>query len=191
MTGDARFTTALPYAFAGAGAGYLYYVAANFQYQARAGTLGPDFWPQAILALVIAVCAYKTIQIIVSGGPAHDAGGVPEDTVEDSAGKPAGVGPAGAPLENHPWVLLAGMGATLLYVAAVQKLGFFLTTVVYLAAFMVLGGYRRWGVVAGVSIVGTLLLLFFFMKVVYVSLPIGQEPFAQVTLALMKMMGIR
>jgi hypothetical protein len=29
------------------------------------------------------------------------------------------------------------------------------------------------------------------MKVVYVSLPIGTEPFAQVTLTLMRLMGIR
>ncbi len=191
MTGSARFTTALPYALVGAGAGYLYYVAANFQYQARAGTLGPDFWPKAILALVIAVCAYEIIRIIVSGGRAHDAGDVLEDTVEDSAGKSAGVGPAGAPIESHPWLLLAGMGATLLYVAAVQKLGFFLATVVYLAAFLVLGGYRRRGAIAAVSLVGALILMFIFMKLVYVSLPIGVEPFSRVTFLLMQLMGIR
>jgi putative tricarboxylic transport membrane protein len=61
----------------------------------------------------------------------------------------------------------------------------------YVAAFIALGGYRRWGVVAAVSVIGTVLLLFFFMKVVYVSLPLGQEPFLQVTLLLMKIMGIR
>jgi hypothetical protein len=33
--------------------------------------------------------------------------------------------------------------------------------------------------------------MFFFMKLVYVSLPLGQEPFAQVTFFLMRVMGIR
>jgi putative tricarboxylic transport membrane protein len=76
-------------------------------------------------------------------------------------------------------------------VVFIQRLGFFVATVLYLALFVVLGGYRRWSVVAAVSVVGTLLLLFFFMKVVYVSLPIGQEPYSAVTLFLMRVMGIR
>jgi hypothetical protein len=33
--------------------------------------------------------------------------------------------------------------------------------------------------------------MFFFMKIVYVSLPIGREPFDQVMLALMQIMAIR
>ena len=83
------------------------------------------------------------------------------------------------------------MALTAGYVIFIQKLGFFIATALYLALFIVLGGYRRWGVVAAVSVAGTLLLLFFFMKVVYVSLPIGQEPFSAVTLFLMQVMGIR
>jgi hypothetical protein len=34
-------------------------------------------------------------------------------------------------------------------------------------------------------------LLFIFMKLVYVSLPIGVAPFSEVTLFLMKLMAIR
>jgi putative tricarboxylic transport membrane protein len=33
--------------------------------------------------------------------------------------------------------------------------------------------------------------MFMFMKVVYVSLPLGIEPFAQVSFALMRLMGIK
>jgi putative tricarboxylic transport membrane protein len=60
-----------------------------------------------------------------------------------------------------------------------------------MAAFLALGGYRRWGVNAAVSLIGTFAIMFFFMRLVYVSLPIGEEPFAQVTLLLMKVMGVR
>jgi putative tricarboxylic transport membrane protein len=181
----------LPYALGGTAAGYLYYLAANFQYHARAGTLGPDFWPKAILVLMIVVCAYEIAKIVFSGGAAQDAGGVLEDMVEKGAEKHGDAPASTAPIESHPGLLLAGMGATLLYVAASQRLGFFLATIVYLVAFMWLGGYRRWRVIAAVSVVGTLALLFIFMKLVYVSLPIGVAPFSDVTLLLMKLMGIR
>jgi putative tricarboxylic transport membrane protein len=93
--------------------------------------------------------------------------------------------------ESHPWLLLAGIGATLGYVALVPTLGFFLCTATYLAAFMAIGLYRRWTVLAAVSVIGTLLLMFVFMKLVYVSLPIGAPPFDEITLALMRAMGIR
>jgi putative tricarboxylic transport membrane protein len=39
--------------------------------------------------------------------------------------------------------------------------------------------------------VGALAFMFVFMKVVYLSLPIGRPPFAEVSLALMQLMGIR
>ncbi|HJQ64663.1 MAG TPA: tripartite tricarboxylate transporter TctB family protein [Burkholderiales bacterium] len=191
MQSTARLTRILPYALVGAAAGYLYYVAANIQYHARAGTLGPDFWPKAILLLTIAMCVYEVVKLALLGSRARDAGGVLEELVEEGPQQSPETGPAGTAEKNHPFLLLAGMGATLAYVWASQRLGFFLATVVYLIAFMALGGYRRWRVVVAVSVVGTFVLLFIFMKLVYVSLPIGVAPFSEVTLFLMKLMAIR
>jgi putative tricarboxylic transport membrane protein len=173
----------------GAAAGYLYHVAAHFEFHARANTLGPDFWPKAILVLVIVTCLYKIVAGLSARNGARDVGGVLEEIVEESTEK--GVPEQPPSTERHPFLLIAGMALTACYVIFIHKLGFFVATVLYLALFIVLGGYRRWGVVAAVSVVGTLLLLFFFMKVVYVSLPIGQEPYSAVTLFLMRMMGIR
>ena len=45
--------------------------------------------------------------------------------------------------------------------------------------------------VLATSLVGSLLFMFMFMKVVYVSLPLGHEPFSQVSFLLMRLMGIR
>ncbi len=56
---------------------------------------------------------------------------------------------------------------------------------------MALGRFRRMGVAVGVSLAGTLLLLYFFMKVAYISLPIGHAPFSAVSLYLMQVMGVR
>lgn len=188
MSTGARFTRVVPYALIGTAAGYLYYVASNIQYHAREGVLGPDFWPRAILAFVIAISLYKAVMSLLPGRHG-EAEGLLEDLMEESAG---GNGGAAVPAaESHPWILLGGMVVSVLYVWSIPWLGFFTATVPFLAAFMALGGYRRWGVIATVSVTGTLILLFFFMKVVYVSLPIGREPFAQVTLLLMKVLGIR
>ena len=38
---------------------------------------------------------------------------------------------------------------------------------------------------------GSLVFMFVFQKVVYLSLPIGHSPFAALSLALMRLMGIR
>jgi len=190
MAAGTRLARSLPYVIVGAAAGYLYYAAAQFEFHHRTGTLGPDFWPQAILALLIVTCVYEIARRLFSGTADHEVGGVLEEIVEESAEKHADMGAAAA-IESHPWLLLAGMALTALYVSLVHKLGFFLATTVYLALFIVLGGYRKWGVIAAVSLLGTLLLLFFFMKVVYVSLPIGEAPFSAITLFLMQVMGIR
>ncbi|MEK7877704.1 MAG: tripartite tricarboxylate transporter TctB family protein, partial [Pseudomonadota bacterium] len=135
---------------------------------------------------------YKIVSGLVARNDATEIGGVLEEIVEESVEQHTAGSPLGTPIvESHPYLLIAGMALTAGYVIFIQRLGFFIATVLYLALFIVLGGYRRWGVVAAVSVAGTLLLLFFFMKVVYVSLPIGQEPFSAVTLFLMQVMGIR
>ncbi len=190
MADAARFKRIAPYLVVCAGAGYLYYVAAHFEYHRRAGVLGPDAWPKLVLGLLIFICLYEIVRRLLPTRRAEGADGVLEDLMRSSA---EAYDASGMPVteERHPWLLAGGMALTAIYVAAIQTLGFFLATACYVAAFIALGGYRRWKTVAAVSVIGTLLLVFFFMKVVYVSLPIGREPFAQVTLLLMQLMGIR
>jgi len=190
MIAGPRLARILPYAIVGAVACYLFYIAMNFEFHRRAGTLGPDFWPKAILALLIATCVYEIGKRLLSKTPDVEVGGVLEEIVGESAETHADMGGTAA-VESHPWLLLAGMALTAFYVFIIQSLGFFLATAPYLALFMVLGGYRRLVVMAVTSVLGTLLMLFFFMKVVYVSLPIGEAPFSAVTLFLMQVMGIR
>ena len=180
---------AAPYLIIGGAAAYLYYTATRIEYAARSGTLGPDFWPKLILALILAVCAYEVVKLVVLRR--HDeATGVLHDLVEDTT--PPEDRPAADSAEpHHPWRLVGGIALTAAYVAVLPRLGFFTATVAYVAAFISLGGYRRFGVIALTSVVGTLVMLFFFMKVVYVSLPLGQGPFQQITLWLMQLLGIR
>lgn len=184
-----RIARILPYALVGAVAGYLYHVATQIQYHNRPGTLGPDFWPKLVLGLIVAVCLYEIAKVLFFGGRA-DGTGMLDEIVEESSRKRGDAGPAPV-APRRPLVLAAGMALTAAYVWIIPTLGFFLATVPYVAAFIALGGFRRWAVNAAVSVLGTLAMMFFFMKLVYVSLPLGQEPFAQVTFFLMRVMGIR
>jgi putative tricarboxylic transport membrane protein len=189
MTPRSRAVRALPYAVLAAAGGYLYHVATRIEFQQRAGTLGPDVWPKAILALLIVACLFQIVKLLLFADRGEVAGATERmmnDAARDGAG--SGIAPAAEP---HWRLLGGGIALTVAYVAVIQTAGFFLATVIYLAAFIAMGGYRRWGVLAAVSVGGAVLLLFFFMKVVYVSLPIGTGPFAQLTLLLMQLMGIR
>ena len=93
--------------------------------------------------------------------------------------------------KTYPHLLLTGMAMTVAYVALIQTLGFFLCTFLYLAGFMLVGRYRRIGVALATSLAGSLVFMFVFMKIVYVSLPLGQAPFSEISFLLMRLMGIK
>lgn len=188
----ARLRRLAPYALAGTAGLLLFYVATQIDFHRRTGILGPDAWPKLVLGLLILVCACEITRIVFAKNPDQDIGGVLEIIAHGAGATPEETLPAAEPpAASHPWRLLAGMAATLGYVALVGITGFFLTTSAYLAAFLVIGGYRNKKITAVLSIGGALLLMFIFMKLVYVSLPIGGGPFAEVTILLMQLMGIR
>ena len=181
----ARLRQLVPYVLAGGTGIFLYYTATQIEFQHRAGVLGPDYWPKLILGMLIAVCLCEIVRIALAKN-SESTDTSQEIGTDDEAGPLTATQAPG-----QIWRLLAGMAATLAYVALVATTGFFLTTAVYIAAFLVIGGYKKRKVIAAMSIGGALLLMFIFMKLVYVSLPIGSGPFSQLTILLMKLMGIR
>ncbi len=80
---------------------------------------------------------------------------------------------------------------TVAYAALITTLGFFISTVLFIAGFIWVGRYRRPGVIAAASLIGGLAFMFVFMKIVYVSLPLGVGTFGLVSIQLMSLMGIR
>ncbi len=178
-----------PYLLVACAGLYLFYTATQFEFHRRAGTLGPDFWPKLILALLLIVCAGEILRIVFAKNPDAEIGSVLEDITREADADSGAE--AAEPPAAHPWRLLAGMAATLAYVALVGSTGFALTTAAYLAAFLLIGGYRKTKVIVMMSIGGPLLLMFVFMKLVYISLPLGSGPFAQFSILLMGIMGIR
>ena len=183
-----RLRKALPYALLLAGAGYFYGLAAAIDFAAPGGRIGPDFWPKAVLGLLMACCAYELVKIVFFGRSPADLSGVLQDIMQAA---PAEAAPAGEEAEQFPHLLTAGIVLTVAYVYLIDKLGFFLCTFLFLAAFMYAGRYRRLGVIVATSFLGSLAFVFVFMKVVYVSLPLGEAPFASVSLLLLHLLGIK
>ena len=181
-----RLSKALPYLVVLAITAALFVMVNRIDFAAPGGRIGPDFWPKVILGLATLTCVYQIIRTLFGRG--EEVGGVLESIVEEA---PAETSESGAPGPRYPRLIIAGIALTIAYVVLIEALGFFLCTFAYLAAFPWIGRYRRPGVVLASALIGSLAFMYMFMKVVYVSLPLGQGPFAQVTFFLMRVMGIR
>lgn len=160
----------------------LYIVTGNFEYTAKPGRLGPNFWPRLLLALIMVMSLLEIAVALGRGGRGSaraEAGpaGEEQPAVDESK-------------KRYPVLLVLGIGLTLGYVLLVSLLGFALTTFLFLVCFMYLGRYRRHAVIWVSSLVGTLLLMLIFVKLVYVSLPPGIPPFDSVTYLIYTLLGI-
>lgn len=168
-------------------AGFLYYRATQIDFTAPGDRIGPDVWPRAILVLAMATCAYEIAKNLVFSAARHEVGGVLESIIEDT---PADQAPA-EESPSHPGRLVIGAGLTVAYALAIDKLGFFLCTALFLSTFIRVGGYRQTGITLLLGVAGSFAFMFMFMKVVYVSLPLGVGIFGQFSVLLMRIMGIR
>lgn len=181
-----RLRALLPYVLVLAAAVVLGYNTLHFGYTPRGDRPGPDVWPRAILLLLVVACVVRIISVLRRPSAAEPV--MLQDVIADAL---PGDAQDSGPSPRYPALLLMGIALTIGYVALLGTLGFFIDTALYIAALTWTGRYRRWPVTAAVALAGALVFMFIFMKVVYLSLPIGSEPFATVSLLLMRMMGIR
>jgi len=129
---------------------------------AREGTLGPGFWPRLVLGGLALACLGK-LAAAWRGRRSGEAAPLP-------------------PISRGR--LAAAVAVILLYVLAAPAVGFALATVAFIAAFMTLAGARSPVVIAINALGGTVVLLYTFVKLVYLPLPKGAGPFETLTLAL-------
>ena len=186
-----RMVRAAPYAALVALAAWLYAVAARIEYIGPQDRIGPDFWPKAILALLGLLCVYEIAKSLFFRGP-QSVSAMLQSLMQEAAETPAsGTDAAATRQRPRPERLAWGVAVTLGYVLLVDWLGFFVATAAFLYAFVMVGGYRRWGVALALGIGGSLAFVAVFMKIVYVSLPLGVGPFHAVSLALLATLGVR
>jgi len=160
---------------------YFYSLASGFKFSARPGHLGPDFWPKMLLGLAMVTCLYEIFKTAFFTTITKKKE-VPSEAQSEKKS---------ATKSTYPELLIIGIVMTVAYAYFIDVLGFLLCTFLYFALFMLVGRYRKlWAVLAN-SVIGTLVLVFIFMKVVYVSLPLGQGPFQSITLFVLGLMGVK
>lgn len=174
-----------PYLLVLGGAAYFYSLANRFTYDAQPGRLGPDGWPKLLLICLMAVCVFEIARraLVMAGAlsEARKALDVTEEAgAEDLPDEPA-----------HPAAVLAAVVLTGLYLLLFDTVGFFLSTFLYTCTLMWIGKFRHvvWNPVVGFAF--TFAFMFAFMRIIFVDLPIGVEPFSQVSTTLMRLMGVR
>jgi putative tricarboxylic transport membrane protein len=182
MIGANVLARAAPFVAIMGAAAYFYYLADHLDFEPMPGRTGPDLWPKIVLGLMILTCAIgiaKTFLARSSGGSnllELLAPRVGDDTDEGT--------------RSFPRLALLGCALFIAYVLALDRVGFPVSTAVLLAAFLWAGRYRNVPVIAVISLVGSLGFFFVFRKIVYVSLPLGREPFLSLSIWLMKLMGM-
>lgn len=132
------------------------------------GQLGPSFWPRLVLAGLVLGCLAKAWEEA-------------RRSVRDPE-------PDARPLARVR--LAAAIALIVLYVVLTPLLGFLLATAAFIAAFLALCGARAPLVLAANAVAGTVLLLYLFVKLVYLPLPKGGGPFEPLTLAVYRALGI-
>lgn len=168
---NALLRSILPYVVGLAISAALYIHAGTIQYDARPGQLGPETWPRLAILLMGAACLFElTRRLLVAN---KDATGLIEafDREPEAEEKDP----------THPGLLISGIVLMAIYAVLVPVLGFILGTFLFLAAFMYVGRFRAHGAIWATSAGVTILCGVLFLRVAYVSLPRGIEPFAYAT----------
>ncbi|MBK6402781.1 MAG: tripartite tricarboxylate transporter TctB family protein [Rhodocyclaceae bacterium] len=83
-----------------------------------------------------------------------------------------------------------GLGLALAYAFVIPWLGFTLATVIFLLLWFLIGGIRRPVKLLSVTLIGTGVLLFVFVKVALMPLDRGTGVFGEFTIALFRLLGI-
>ncbi|MEJ0048812.1 MAG: tripartite tricarboxylate transporter TctB family protein [Rhodospirillales bacterium] len=184
-------TQVAPYVLVLAAAGYLCRLTYHFDVTAPEGQIGPEFWPRTICIFMMITCVVKIAHLAWTSVYAGGEGGVGEPQADWSDAAERQHADATLPSSHRRLDIWLGIGTTALYLLAFQTLGYFLSTLAFMVAFIYLGQYRKWRTILVVSTLASLVFMFIFMKVVYISLPIGVEPFSRVSVFLMELMHVR
>jgi hypothetical protein len=167
----ALFRSILPYIVGLAIVVALYIHAGMIEYPARPGQLGPETWPRLAILLMGGSCLFELTRRIIAGNK-EVTGLVEAFDREPNAEKSEPV---------YPGLLIGGIVLMGIYAVLVPILGFIFGTFLFLAGFMYVGRYRAHRAIWATSAAVTILCGVLFLRIAYVSLPRGIEPFDRIT----------
>ena len=166
---------------------WLYWAAMRIEVD-TGGRIGPDVWPKAVIAFMGLLCLYEIAKRLLVRSDFVAKGLL--DGLQDEPGKaspsPLGEGRGGG---SDP-MLYGGIALIAAYVVLVPWIGFFVATTLFLAIFPWIGGLRRPVLAGALGLAGSLVLVVVFMRIAYISLPLGEGPFRAISIALMRAIGV-
>ena len=151
-------------------AGYAYYLSLNID-EAPPGQLGAAFWPRMSLLLLCVSCVWKMLESYLAWRKEGAAKAEAEGQVDHC----------------RLWTLIVLMA---LCVLAMELIGFPLANLFFMLAYLWFTGERRPVPLVATSVLGTVGLLYLFVKVVYLPLPKGDWIFDEITIFIYRALGI-
>lgn len=151
--------------------------------------IGPDFWPRAIIVIMGLLCVYEIVKRLVIG-TAFTARGLTDELDRNPAESTAEPAPEPAPEPEYLGRLLGGIVLIAGFALGVDLLGFFFATALFLFLFMLVGGFRRPLLAALIATAGSFVMIVLFMRLAYISLPLGAGPFRELSIALLRLLGV-
>lgn len=136
---------------------------------------GPTLWPMTMLWLV-GICSFLWLVRVVWTSLREPRAAAEEPVVE--------------PVEYNAALAWTGVGLTFVYGLGIVYLGFPIATLIFLAAWFVLGGVRRTITVGPVAILGTIVLLWVFVALAQMPLDRGRGVFTAATSEIYDTLGI-
>jgi putative tricarboxylic transport membrane protein len=152
---------------------YFYFLAGKIDEPPGPEHLGAAFWPKMLLIFLMVSCAIKGGEILKARRS------------EGAEGTPAG-----SRAEVDIPKLAAMIAMVIAGVYFMDIIGFPLSNFIFLLLFMRIAGVRKKVPLLLTSVLGTIFLLYLFVKIVYLPLPKGQWFFDDMTIFLYRLLHI-
>lgn len=149
--------------------------------------ISPGFWPKTILWLWLLLAAGEFINRVIKLTRVRFG----EKTTQSELLRELSSDEQDEHKPGSLWRAVIGLAIIVSYSIFVSWVGFPVATTLFLFAFAWLGGYRRLWPLIAISIVGTTALILIFMKVAYISLPLGISVFKDLSILILKLFGIQ
>jgi putative tricarboxylic transport membrane protein len=163
------------------------------------GTLGPIAWPKAIVLFMALLCAYETLKRLAGAKDQFTGFIERQEKAAERGEEVGGVKTLMAAsideseeedLPIQAWKLVGGLLLIGGYAVGISYVGFFVSSALFLSIFSAIGGFKHpiWNPV--ICVLGSFGFFFVFMRVAYISLPLGEGVFKDFSLLLLKLIGV-
>jgi|GEM_PF-733340 len=147
------------------------------------GIAGPITWPNTMLYLVMfCAAAWLLTDLIKLSLDYREHQKFPA--------RPRRAAATGESAEGGDLRIWVGLAIVMVYGFLIPVLGFMFSTLLFIAVWMLLGGIRRPLMISLVSVLGTTVLLYVFVKLALMPLERGLGIFDQVTLAVYRFLHL-